>query len=88
MDLNAAPGPAEALPPRRATWNVLCDTTAPNNSVWILHDMKFRAGGKKIETNITGHWTFLNMVMEGTSRLGLHEMFYFFGTRFVILNHC
>lgn len=68
-EVNVAPGPPHALPPRRATWNVLCDSTALNTSMWIAKELKFRAQGKGIETNLTGHWEYVSMVMRGSASI-------------------
>ena len=67
--VNVAPGPPHALPPRRATWNVLCDSTTLNTSMWIAKELKFRAQGKGIDTNLTGHWEYVSMVMRGSATL-------------------
>eukprot|EP00438_Fugacium_kawagutii_P002989 Skav220929 [mRNA] locus=scaffold3184:86921:98815:+ [translate_table: standard] len=51
--VNSVPGPAEALPPRKATWNVLCDSTAWNNSdLLTAHQLKLRARGE-IESDMS-----------------------------------
>lgn len=68
-EVTVAPGPPHALPPRRATWNVLCDSTALNTSMWIAKEVDFRAQGKGIETNLTGHWEYVNMVMRGSASI-------------------